>query len=168
MPDKANMISSAAGKLCSAAIDKLASSGISRAQAERAGLYSVASAHEDLNPEFAKLPALVIPYHDQSGKPVFFDRNGERLPFVRVRYLAEPVAKGFVRKKPQRYAQLRASGTFAYFAPCVDWRSIAADTSEPVVIVEGELKALKACIEGIPTIGLGGVDNFRSQRGGGA
>lgn len=153
--------------LSSLALAKLASSGISETDAIAAGLYSVANARGEVHPEFKQAPALVIPYFDVRGAPVLFERDGNMVPFVRVRYLAEPVAKGFTKAKPQRYAQLRGSGTQAYFPRVagIDWEEVLRDTSIGLVIVEGELKALKGCLSGLATIGLGGVDNFRSRQG---
>ena len=146
------------------ALDKLASSGITPEQASAAGLYSVENAKADVCAEFLQAPALVIPYFDRAGAPILFERDGEHIPFVRIRYLAEPAVRGFKKLKPQRYAQLKGSGVHAYFPRIRDWQEIAANPDVPVVIVEGELKALKACIEGVPTIGLGGVDNFRTKQ----
>ncbi|MFT3810076.1 MAG: DUF3854 domain-containing protein [Micropepsaceae bacterium] len=140
--------------------EKLASSGISTADALRAGLYSVEDASEEVHREFAPVPALVFPYFDLDGAPVIFERGGEFLPFVRVRYLSAPPQRGFVKQKPQRYAQLKGSGARAYFPPVLPWRKIADDPGIPIVYTEGELKALCACSRGIPTIGLGGVDSF--------
>ena len=146
------------------ALHKLASSGITPRQATAAGLYSVENAKADVCAEFLQAPALVIPYFDRAGVPIFFERDGERISFLRIRYLAEPAVRGFTKLKPQRYAQLKGSGVHAYFPRIRDWQEIAANPDVPVVIVEGELKALKACIEGVPTIGLGGVDNFRTRQ----
>jgi hypothetical protein len=45
----------------------------------------------------------------------------------------------------------------------LNWRELAADASQTLVISEGEKKAAKACQEGLPTIGLGGVWNWRQR-----
>jgi hypothetical protein len=96
----------------------------------------------------------------------FFERDGEFLQFVRLRYLVDLPTEGFKERKPRRYVQHRASGVHAYFArlPGYNWAAIADDPTVAVAIVEGELKALKACIEGLPTIGIGGVDCFLRKR----
>jgi len=52
-----------------------------------------------------------------------------------------------------------------YFAPFVDWKEVANDTTFPIAITEGEKKAAAACMAGITTLGLGGVWNFRTHRG---
>lgn len=145
------------------AAQDLARSGISPKAAARAGIGAVASAHA-LHHEYAPAPALVIPYIDPwSGKPMNGTASG---PFARIRYLdnapTRPGTNPFKAQKEQRYAQPSNSGVHAYF-PIVKnlrWDRIAADPSHPVMIVEGEKKALAATLQGFATIGLGGVFNF--------
>ena len=151
------------------AIEKLHSSGISEDDALAAGLYSVDDSEAEVHEEFAAVPGLVIPYFDTSGQPVYFERDGEFLQFIRIRYLENPPPKpragGFAapsRKPPPKYIQYKESGTRAYFPRVseLDWSAIAADHNTPVAIVEGEFKAIKLCIEGLTAIGIGGVDSF--------
>jgi len=147
----------------SLALADLARSGISPEAAEAAGLY-VADAATEVDPDFAHAPALVIPYLDVHGEPVLV--GGE--PFVRVRYLGDAPtrhsANPFRKSKEQRYAQPAGSGLHAYFpaVPGLDWSAVAGDTQQPVVIVEGEKKALAATLAGFATVGLGGVWNYAS------
>lgn len=146
------------------AIKDLARSGISEAAAEAAGMYTEDSAR-DVYQDFRKLPCIVIPYYDpETGELMEFERDGEQLPFARIRYLKEPrVRQGFGKKaKPQRYAQPSNSGVFPYFpmGSGVDWGEVLADKRYKIVITEGEKKALAGCLAGVPTIGLGGVFNF--------
>jgi hypothetical protein len=65
------------------------------------------------------------------------------------------------RKKPMRYTQPADSGSRAYFPPITDrpWHELAADASEPLIITEGEVKALATCAYVGPCIGLGGVNS---------
>lgn len=144
------------------ALDKLKSSGISPAIACAAGLFSVDNAKRELDPEFLAHPALVIPYFDLRGGAVMFIRGGTPTQFVRVRYLDHRAGADGAHPK---YMSFRASGVRAYFpkGTAVDWPNVAADASRPIVITEGELKALKACSLGVPTIGLGGVDSFTAK-----
>lgn len=142
---------------------KLLSSGISLDTAQKVGIYSVENARAEVHSEFLPVPALVLPYFDMCGKPVHFERGSELLSFSRVRYLAEGNSSGFHSRSTQRYAQLRQSGVYPYFATLFNWDEIARDTSIEVAIVEGELKALKACQEGLPTIGIAGVDCFKRK-----
>jgi hypothetical protein len=135
----------------------LAARGITPEVAEQAGLFDVPSArviYEDFRPA----PAIVIPYLDIRGEPVGFHRDGEDLAFCRVRYMGDlPPQRG--RKKPLRYTQPADSGCRAYFAPGVDWQAIAADAGEPVMVTEGEIKALATTTYVAPCIGLGGVSS---------
>jgi hypothetical protein len=155
-----------AQRLSELAIAKLHSSGIPPEPAVEAGIYSVENAKEQVHEEFAVVPALVIPYFDIQRKPIFFERNGEFLQFIRLRYLAEPPAQNFIQRRPLRYVQYKDSGVYAYFArlPCYDWSAIAANPTVAIAFVEGELKALKACTEDLPTVGIAGVDCFLRKR----
>jgi len=142
------------------AIKKLHSSGVNEKNASQAGMYSVENAKEEVDSEFEARPALVIPYFDIHGKPVQFARGGRQVDFVRVRYLGKAKVKSFIEKKVRRYAQMKGSGVHAYFPKIYDWKDIAQDTEQAILITEGELKALAACCRGYPTIGIGGVDCF--------
>jgi len=144
------------------AIADLARSGITPAQAEAAGMFSIDDASA-LFPEFHALPSLIMPYFDITGAPMTFPRDGKDNLFCRARYLETPPQRAsFVKQKPQRYGQPHSSGTRAYFphAPHIDWQDVAGDARTPVVITEGEKKALAMCCTLAPTIGLGGVANF--------
>lgn len=146
----------------------LARSGIPPQAAAFAGIGVVQDARV-ICPDYEDAPALVIPYFDPWSDPVgpVVYRNGAgNVPFARIRYLdnvpSRPGANPFKPAKEQRYAQPADSGVHAYFpvVPKVAWASIAADPSYPVMIVEGEKKALAATLQGFATIGLGGVYNF--------
>ena len=141
------------------AIAQLKTWGLTVADAESAQIFDVADA-STIYAEFRKEPALIIPYFTDDARVMRFDRG----PFCRVRYL-ESVAptSSFIAKKMLRYTQPKASGTHAYLAPLIDWRSILRDAKEPVIVTEGEAKALAGIIvAGFPVIGLGGVYNFMS------
>ena len=113
---------------------------------------------------FKQLPALRFNYLDpRTAKPLSCMPNWA--PFYRIRYLKlstdlVDVALG----KPERYAQPPNSGVCAYFPTTIDWPPILKDAKQGLFIAEGEKKAAKACKEGYPTIGIGGVYNFRSAR----
>lgn len=47
-----------------------------------------------------------------------------------------------------------------YFCPVLDWQNIQQKTSIDIAITEGEIKGALACLKGIPTIALPGVDGF--------
>lgn len=145
--------------------EKVLSSGITSAQAKQLGMYEVASAAK-LDKSFDPRPALVLPYHGLDGKPM---ASHPRWPnFYRIRYLGKEPAgfKEAAGEKPQRYAQPPSTGVCAYMPPCVGWKQISQDAEYDIIITEGELKAAAACLQGFPTIGLGGVWNFRAGKEG--
>lgn len=145
------------------ACDDLSKSGISEEEADIAEMYTVKNA-QSVYADFNPYPALVIPYPDPwTNNFLEFERDGQKLPFCRVRYYARKnKVQSFKKKKELRYTQPKNSGVHAYFpiVDDVDWVSIAEDPDIPVMITEGEKKALCASLCGIPTIGLGGVYNF--------
>lgn len=142
------------------AIDDLARSGITPADADAAGMYDVDDA-SSLYSEYRKSPAIVIPYYQPDGRTLMrFERDGQAHPFCRVRYLDRGAAS-FAGKKAPKYGQPIASGIRAYFTPLIpNWTDILSNPDEPVLITEGEKKATAAAIAGFPTIALGGVFNF--------
>lgn len=141
-----------------AAIADLARSGISPEDAERAGM-SVTENARFVNLGFARTSALVIPYADPvTGEPMTCG-NTDR-PFVRVRYLEEVTNH---EGKVVRYTQPKGSHVRAYFPTVTDWSGVFADPTWPIVITEGEKKALAACLQGVACIGLGGVWNWRQD-----
>ena len=100
-------------------------------------------------------PALEISYFDPTTGEAMMD-GGE--PFTRHRVLPEP-PPGSVK-----YLQSKGSAPHAYFPRIADWEGISRDASREILITEGELKAAAATKYKFPTIGLGGVDSFRSRR----
>jgi hypothetical protein len=45
----------------------------------------------------------------------------------------------------------------------LDWRKILGEPTRNIALVEGELKAMSLCLAGLPTIGVGGVWNWRNS-----
>lgn len=150
-----------------AVAQQLASWGISQAEAQQAGIFETPSAQQ-IYAEMEDRHALVIPYYNPDGSPKFFDRGRGLEPFGRLRYLG---ANGHSHPgfggpgKAIRYTQPDHSGIAAYFWPGGDWLRIFADITIPILITEGEAKAIKGCLAGYCVIGLGGVFNF-AERGG--
>lgn len=117
--------------------------------AYQAGLYVTDNAQE-VSEHFHPRAALVIPYFDEFGKPINFER---------VRYFDPPLGGG-VKKKPIRYQQPKGTAPEVYLPKLqgLDWAKVMADTTIPIAITEGEIKSLSATVNsGIPHIGLGGV-----------
>jgi hypothetical protein len=65
-----------------------------------------------------------------------------------------------------KYTQPAGTIPEAYFCPLVDWTTVLKETATLLLITEGEFNAAKACAEGVPCIGLGGVFNFASRKRG--
>lgn len=143
---------------------KLQSSGLTLDIGRRLGMKEIASAMQ-LHANFDARPALVIPYHDLTGGLAAVHPKWPN--FFRIRYLEKGKDfKALAAAKEQRYAQPPNSGVCAYFPITEKWSKLAGDTKTPLIITEGELKAAAACLIGFPTIGLGGVWNFRNTNAG--
>lgn len=138
----------------------LASSGLTPEDARRNGVYYTPNASLVAS-GLKAASGVVFPYLDPwTGEPM----TGEPAwpPVLRVRYLDDPGGWGEQAAKPQRYGQPAGTAVAAYFPPSVSWPALLDDPNTALLITEGEKKALKACREGFPTIGLGGVWNWRS------
>ena len=147
------------------ALDQLQSSGLGSVPLQDLDWeYLTAEQTQAIHPGFAPCPSLRINYHDP--------RTGKRLShlpkwpaFFRIRYVG-PLTPVDKKGTPIRYMQPPNLGVCAYFPPILAWREIIEDPSISLVITEGEKKAAKACLEGFPTIGLGGVSNITSRKTG--
>lgn len=145
--------------------DKLLSSGLTSSQGAALGMYEIPSAAM-IDKRFPARPVLVIPYLDFDKKPLSAHPHWPN--FYRLRFLDQPPV-GFAEAagdKETRYLQPFDSGVCAYFPALTDWKGIVKDPEYDLIITEGELKAAAACAAGFPTIGLGGVWNFRSSKEG--
>jgi putative DNA primase/helicase len=131
------------------ALADLRKSGLSDATLARCGLHSVRP--KDL--KACAIPgivhALAFPYFALDGTPSDFQR-------WKLFYDGEP------NDKP-RYWQPKGSDPQPYFPPLVDWQALASDPTQPLLMTEGEKKALAACQSGLPCIGLAGVWNWRAK-----
>lgn len=156
-------------------LDKLAESGLTEEDAEELGMsYVEADETASYGKNFIPCAALKIPYYDMAGLPTS-DVHGCD-DYFRVRYLGNyekiySEQNGGLpgsRKKPPKYMQKSNTLPMVYYPRIsdVDWLDISVDTSKPIIITEGELKAAKATKEGFPTIGLGGVSSWRAMKHG--
>lgn len=141
--------------------EKLRSSGLTLADAEVLRIESLsADQTARLHEIFKPLCSLKLNYIGPDGRPLGDWPKAK--PFYRLRYLEEEA--GFDQltgKKPLRYVQEPNTAPVAYYPANQDWK-LLDDPDEPLILTEGELKAAKACKEGFPTIGLGGVYNWRA------
>lgn len=145
-------------------LEKLATSGLTAADAKTLRLSPQEEGHL-LAIMPAGLGGFKIPYFNLDGS---IDNE-----FYRFRMLQTKPSKGWASvveepKKPRRYTQPSGTGNHVYLPPLngLNWQDIAADPSIPLALTEGELKAACACKYGPPTIGLGGVYNWRSAKQG--
>lgn len=115
---------------------------------------------------FKPLRSLHIPYFDPGGVEEIDWPNCPN--YYRLRYLEQEAGfKALTKDKSPTYIQLPNTLPVAYYPlTCANWMEICDDVDAPLILTEGELKAAKACQEGFPTIGLGGVWGFRSGQHG--
>lgn len=144
--------------------EKLKSSGLTLKDAQQLRISCISGAQtSQLHPSFKPVCSLKIDYMDYQGLPATDWPGGK--PFYRLRYLEVPVDfSAIAGKKQVRYVQEPNTAPVAYFPANQSWPAIVADPSQPLILTEGELKSAKACKEGFPTIGLGGVYNWRSHK----
>lgn len=89
----------------------------------------------------------------------FFSASGNRLnDYQRLKFSKPRTKDG----KLVKYESPLSKPNRPYFPPGI--ATILADGSQPIYVTEGEKKALKATQEGIPTIGLVGVDSWAQKR----
>lgn len=84
-------------------------------------------------------------------------------------------------KKDFRYMQGKGTPLHLYFCPVLNWKALLTpegkttdkgkSTGKPkppahIYITEGEKKAAKACVDGLPCIGLAGVESWQSKKKG--
>jgi hypothetical protein len=86
---------------------------------------------------------LVIPYFDKNGKPTDYRRLKPDCP------------RADADGNPVKYESPRGEETPAYFPPGIG--KTLKNPTAPLLIVEGEKKALKLVQEGFPCVGLAGV-----------
>ena len=137
---------------------KWRSSGLTDKDAKRLKLSTIPK-EEMSQLGFIAAGALKIPYWTPCGKPS---------KFYRVRYLEELPGFRADATKPMRYAQPKGTLCEVYLPPLFNryWEAILNDPSTPLYITEGELKAAAGCAAGLATLGLGGVDSWRSSKRG--
>ena len=146
---------------------QLARWGISPAAAAAAGVFHTQDARA-IYPEMPSRPALVIPYFNfdhQYRMTALHNAQGEALPFARLRWL-DPASKvGFTKAKVQRYTQPAHTGVAPYLWPGADWQTIIGDPQYPIIITEGEAKAIAGSVAGFTVIAFGGVFSFTTPTG---
>lgn len=92
----------------------------------------------------------------------YFDINGDKLNFSRYRLLKSN--KGIFSPITFKYYQPKGSNAEVYLPPSIDWKNVAQDIYENIIITEGEFKAIATSEAGYNCIGLGGVSSFQSKK----
>ena len=130
-------------------VEDLVKSGLSEATIARCGLRSVPP--KDL--KACSIPgvihALSFPYYALDGSISEYQR-------WKLFYEGEP------GERP-RYWQPKGSDSRPYFPPLLEWQSLASDVTHPLLITEGEKKALAGCQAGLLCMGISGVWNWRAK-----
>jgi P4 family phage/plasmid primase-like protien len=143
----------------------LAESGISVSDAAYAGIFSVTKeqAREWTGFGYA---GIVFSYLQPNGKLFKYrHKSGVDVPFVRLR----PDAN-LENKKQPKYLSPKDAGVFVYVPRSRghQWVEHPGDnefkTGMNILITEGEKKSLCACIYGLATLGLGGVDCYATGK----
>jgi len=132
---------------------------------KRSGLTTADVTKLKLRPLTAEQTKKLVNKKLESYELPYFDLKGKKIPYSRVRFL-ESERKFGKEIKTIRYSQPKDSGVHLYIPPLLKWGDIALDINTPIIFTEGEKKAAKACKEGIPCIGLGGVWSFKSNKKG--
>lgn len=113
----------------------------------------------DINARTAGAPELAAVAANQSSEGYvipYYDMYGKLLPHYRIK---------FINQDP-KYKQPTGTDQHVYFPPNFfdTLQNLTESTDLPyVIITEGEKKSAQACKEGFPTVGLGGVDSWRSK-----
>lgn len=144
---------------------KLESSGLTLEDADALGIELLTREQTAIHVKTnGPLISLKLNYlHPRTGEPL--NDWPKAPPYWRLRYLEQPMGfESMGDKKPLRYVQPFDTAPVAYYPGNQDWSEILDDAGVPLVITEGELKAAKACKDGFPTIGLGGVDSFQAKK----
>lgn len=103
----------------------------------------------------------------------FFDHTGKKISFARLRILEGTWNLGFKGDKknkdklPKNYKYNQRANTAPrlYFPNVIKWPMKGGKIKlKRLVITEGEKKAVKACLCGIPTVALAGVWNYKSTK----
>lgn len=148
-----------------AARQQLARWGITEQIAAAAGLLDVPNV-QSVIPEMPAGPGIIIPYYKPDGTLLKYGFGDQpQRPFFRVRWLETKQPSGFVKPKPRRYTQPRNTGPQVYFPPLLDWPAILKDARVPIIITEGEAKAISGAFHGFPVLALGGVYSFTTPGG---
>jgi hypothetical protein len=133
---------------------KLAASGLTAQDAKKIKITPMLTPPAAITWPPQKAPGFALPYYDFDGNPT---------GFYRYRYLEPQLVRNGAGLKALRYSQPSLPPE-PHFPALLNWKEFFAlpAAERRLFITEGELKSMCGCKRGFPTIGLGGVWNFRS------
>lgn len=148
----------------------LQSSGLTFETIEAAGLYSVSGGNRiseilggylDHRTAGRMGSCLAFPYFDSAGNAMeYVNGSGTAHPFIRLK--PDKPRKGAKGDRSRKYESPLGGSSRAYIP--IRTRAALLDATIPLLITEGEKKALCADQNGLPTIGLAGVWCFQIGR----
>ena len=107
---------------------------------------------------------IAINYLTPDGSVEFYDSGHvQTRRFYRVRY-HNPDNHKDSNGKPRKYHQEKGTETFPFCTPAVIEAYKKGQELKMLFVVEGEFKAFSLSMLGQPTIGIGGVQNFRDSK----
>lgn len=105
-----------------------------------------------------------INYLTPSGAVEYYTHgNSQTRRFRRIRY-AHPEEHKDSKGKPQKYSQEKGTETFPFCTPAAIEAYREGKELKMLFVVEGEFKAFSLSMLRLPTIGIGGVQNFRDAK----
>jgi len=111
---------------------------------------------------------MLIYYYDLDGNPVRFSEKGGKgsmRPYVRVRW-SNPTLHTDANGKEIKYQTPKGVPCIFYIPEFIRQAYRNSEKIETLVIQEGEKKAEKACLHGIPSIGIQGIYNIGNAESG--
>ncbi len=111
---------------------------------------------------------MLIYYYDLDGNPVRFSEKGGKgsmRPYVRVRWSNPPLHTD-ANGKEIKYQTPKGAPCIFYIPEFIRQAYRNSEKIETLVIQEGEKKAEKACLHGIPSIGIQGIYNIGNAESG--
>ena len=106
---------------------------------------------------------IAINYIALDGKVVTFLKDGKKIrSFSRTRF---QVPVELPDGKTKKYDQPKGSPVVAFVTPELLKRYKTGEETRDLYIVEGEFKAFAMSNFGLPTFGIGGIHNFKDEKG---
>lgn len=108
---------------------------------------------------------MILHYRNLEGDPMTYreKRKGKDIPFIRVRY-ENPEQHLDRNGNPKKYSQPYKSGTHLWIPETVIKMYQDGAIIETLYIDEGEKKATKKSLHGMPTVGVMGINNLVKEK----